>query len=61
MQIAMSQKHPGHIAPAQYVEAFYTTLLVRLERLLLAWLLSRPSTDLQVRRLATGEFDEFAA
>ena len=39
---------------AEYVEAFYTTAVFKLERLLLAWFISRPSTDLQARELASG-------
>lgn len=52
---------PGRIPQAAFVEAFYTTALFRLERLVLAMLLSRPSTDLEARRLAAGETDRFAA
>ena len=44
-----------------YIEAFYTTALFKLERLVLAVLLSRPSTDLEARRLAAGETERFAA
>lgn len=46
---------------AAYVDAFYTTPLFKLERLVLAAFARRPSTDLQVRQLATGERDSFAA
>ena len=49
------------VSHAAYVEAFYTTAVFKLERLLLAWLVSRPSTDAQARRLAVGELDSFAA
>lgn len=52
---------PGHFTQAAYVEAFYTTALFKLERLVLAVLLSRPSTDLEAARLATGETATFAA
>lgn len=52
---------PCHVTQAAFVEAFYTTLLFRLERLALAVLLARPSTDLEARRLAAGETDRFAA
>ncbi|MBP7705254.1 MAG: hypothetical protein KA105_08210 [Caulobacter sp.] len=51
---------PGHVTQAAYVEAFYTTALFKLERLALAVLLARPSTDLEARRLATGEVSSFA-
>ena len=46
---------------AEYVEAFYTTWLFRLERWILAWAVARPSTDAQARELATGTRDGFAA
>lgn len=52
---------PGHVSQAAYVEAFYTTPLFKLERLALALLVARPSTDIQAHRLATGETDRFAA
>ncbi len=44
-----------------YVETFYTTRLFRLERLILKWLISRPSSDEEARQLARSETDEFAA
>lgn len=46
---------------AQYVEAFYTTAVFKLERLLLAWLVGRPSSDAQARELASGLTTAFAA
>ena len=49
------------IAHAQYVEAFYTTWIFRLERWVLAVFVARPSTDAQARALAAGEVDTFAA
>jgi len=49
------------VSHAEYVEAFYTTPLFKVERLLLAWFVSRPSTDAEAGRLATGELDTFAA
>ena len=52
---------PGQISQAAYVEAFYTTALFKLERLALAVLLLRPSSDLEARRLATGAVSGFAA
>jgi hypothetical protein len=50
-----------HVSHAEYVEAFYTSGLFRIERYLLRLFLSRPSTDAQVHELATGEADHFAA
>lgn len=52
---------PMQISHAAYVEAFYTTTVFKLERLLLAWFVSRPSSDEQARLLASGELDSFAA
>jgi hypothetical protein len=45
----------------EFVEAFYTTALFRLERAILRLAVSRPSSDADVRRLARGETDAFAA
>ena len=45
----------------EFVYAFYTTPLFKLERLVLAWFASRPSTDDEARRLARGQIDQFAA
>ena len=52
---------PGRVTQAAYVEAFYTTPLFKLERLVLAVLVARPSTDAQARSLAAGETETFAA
>ena len=52
---------PGVVSHAQFVEAFYTTALFRLERLLLAALASRPSSDAQAKQLAEGQRTSFAA
>lgn len=44
-----------------FVEAFYTTWLFKIERAILAWLLSLSSTDDEARQIARGERDRFAA
>jgi hypothetical protein len=49
------------VSHAEYVEAFYSGSLFKLERLLLAWFLSKPSTDAQVKDLASGALATFAA
>jgi len=49
------------VTHAEYVEAFYSTALFKIERLLLAWLVSMPSTDLQASQLASGMLGSFAA
>jgi len=46
---------------AQYVEAFYTSPVFRLERFILRWAIRRPSSDAEARQLARGEIDRFAA
>lgn len=51
----------GRVSHAQYVEAFYTTVLFKVERLLLSWLVSKPSTDIQAGQLAAGTLNSFAA
>lgn len=49
------------VSQAQYIEAFYTTWVFKLERFLLACFLSKPSTDVQARALARDELGAFAA
>jgi hypothetical protein len=49
------------VSHPEYVEAFYTTAPFRLERLILKFLVNKPSTDTDVRRLARGETESFAA
>ena len=49
------------VSHAECVAAFYTTRAFKLERLLLAWFASKPSTDSQARALAAGDLDTFAA
>lgn len=51
----------GPVSHAQYVRAFYTTFPFRLERLILKWLVSKPSKDADVDQLATGATATFAA
>ena len=52
---------PGWVCFEQYVEAFYTTRLFKLERALLSWLVGRPSTDIEAGELARGKISSFAA
>lgn len=49
------------ISLPEYVEAFYTTPLFKVERLILRLLLSRPSSDQDVKALADGNTNRFAA
>ncbi len=52
---------PGTVALADYIEAFYTTGLFKLERLILAALVAKPSSDEQAMALAEGRRARFAA
>lgn len=49
------------VSQVEYVEAFYSTWVFRMERQLLAWFVSKPSTDQQASALAAGELESFAA
>jgi len=52
---------PGQISFPEFIFAFYTTPLFKLERLILNFTISRPSTDMQAKQLANGVSDRFAA
>jgi len=45
----------------QFAYAFYTGFVFRLERLVLKWLVSKPSTDEAASEVAAGTRDDFAA
>lgn len=49
------------VAQAQFIAAFYTTWVFRLERLILKWWVAKPSTDADAHALAAGTADCFAA
>ena len=51
----------GNVTFAEYVEAFYTTRLFKLERFILQRAISKPSTDQQANQIALGEINSFAA
>jgi len=51
----------GVVMQAQFIEAFYTTWVFKLERLILKWCVSKPSTDAEARALAADDTDTFAA
>jgi hypothetical protein len=51
----------GSISHARYVAAFYTTPVFKLERLVLKWAVSRPSSDAEAEQLAAGKIENFAA
>jgi len=52
---------PRPVTQCEFVEAFYTSFVFRMERWLIAVLLSRPSTGSEVRQLAAGALSAFAA
>lgn len=52
---------PFAVTHSQYVRAFYTTKLFKLERLILKWLVGKPSSDAQADLLAKGQTQAFAA
>ena len=52
---------PGFIALSDFLYIFYTTFLFKLERFILSWTVSKPSTDAQARQLADGVLESFAA
>ena len=56
-----STEVPGRISQAQFVEAFYTTWVFKLERRILAWIIAKPSTDEEAKALAAAARDRFAA
>jgi hypothetical protein len=45
----------------EFVAAFYTTWLFKLERWILSWTVKKPSTDAQARDIARGAIHQFAA
>ena len=49
------------VTHSQYIVAFYTTFLFRIERFILKMAVSRPSTDAEAMQLAEKQRDSFAA
>ena len=49
------------VTQADFVEAFYTTWVFKLERTILKWAVAKPSTDAQATLLAQGGLDAFSA
>src|SRR5688500_7969101 len=52
---------PGRVSFPEFIFAFYTTPLFKLERFILKLTVAKPSTDIQARQLADGSRNEFAA
>jgi hypothetical protein len=51
----------GHVSFPEFIFAFYTTPLFKLERFILNLTVSKPSTDQQARQIADGDIEKFAA
>jgi len=51
----------ANMSLAAYVEAFYTSAAFKCERLVLTWVVAKPSSDADAQRLARGESEKFAA
>jgi hypothetical protein len=49
------------VSHAEFVTAFYTTWVFKLERWILSWAVSKPSSDAQAAQLAAGAIEAFAA
>jgi hypothetical protein len=72
---SLLQRHVGHgnftdsyvttiataVSQEQFIAAFYTTRLFKLERWILKWTVSRPSSDAEAAELASGVGNAFAA
>jgi hypothetical protein len=56
-----SSEIEGAVTQATFVEAFYTTGVFKVERLILQWAVSKSSTDTQAALLAQGKVDGFSA
>lgn len=52
---------PFHVTFTEYVFAFYTTSLFKMERVILKFTVFKPSTDVDAKNLADGLTDKFAA
>lgn len=51
----------GAVSQREYIQAFYTTLPFKLERAILKWAVSKPSSDVEAVLLAEAKTDRFAA
>ena len=51
----------GTVTQAAFIEAFYTSLLFKVERTILQYLASRPATDADAKQLAVGKATKFSA
>jgi hypothetical protein len=51
----------AQISHSQFVAAFYTSWLFKIERFILRWVVAKPSTNAEAQQLAMGEHTQFAA
>jgi hypothetical protein len=51
----------GAVSYEQFVIAFYSTGVFKVERFILKWAVSKPSTDALAKQLAAGTIEHFAA
>lgn len=51
----------GAVSIEQFVAAFYTSSLFKMERWVLKWAVAKPSTDDEARQFSSGTLDRFAA
>jgi len=58
---AYALEHPAPVDLAQWVAAFYSSRLFKLERGLIGLLLRRPASDAQARELGLGQRHAFSA
>ena len=52
---------PGPVTQEDYIQAFYTSPLFKIERTLLKYLASKPATDNDAKELAVGKATKFSA
>jgi hypothetical protein len=52
---------PGLVSQSDYVRAFYTSGLFKIERWILIWAVAKPSTDAEANALADGASNRFSA
>jgi hypothetical protein len=52
---------PGLITQVNFIEAFYTSPLFKIERTILKYAVAKPATDVDVKQLAQGKLSKFSA
>ena len=49
------------VTHVEFLDAFYNTWVFKLERVILKWVASKPSTDAEAKQLAEGTIESYAA